>query len=213
MSVGFCGWQAVHEEEGHLKSGQQAQNGRGYTMYHGTHKNNAATIISSGFRPSKNGLLGPGVYVSRDVKKARAYPLKTADSDRVIFKLKVRVGKVKKIDKDNHTLQLSWHQNGYDTAWIPPKCGMLAIKSGKEEDCVWDPKRITVVDIAYANPQIKSGLINLIRQQAAPKKVNFAGQCDVCGLRKYSSHVIQSCWECDKVICPFMSKHVCRKWN
>ncbi|XP_067910157.1 uncharacterized protein [Heterodontus francisci] len=175
MSVEFYGWQVIYEDKGHLKSGQELQSGSGYTMYHGTHKNNAANIICSGFVPSKDGLLGPGVYISRDMNKARAYPKQIAAQDRVVFKLKVRVGKVKKIDMDNHPLQTTWHQNGYDSAWIPPKCGMMCIPSGKEEDCVWDPKRITVVDIAYADDQVKKDLRKLIRQQTMAKKEKVKG--------------------------------------
>ena len=32
---------------------------------------------------------------------------------------------------------------GYDTAWVPPHCGM--VPSGLEEDCVYDTKRIVVL--------------------------------------------------------------------
>ncbi|XP_041030200.1 grass carp reovirus (GCRV)-induced gene 2o [Carcharodon carcharias] len=211
MSVEFYGWQAIYEDKGHLKAGQELQDGRGYTMYHGTHKNNAANIIRLGFIPSKDGLLGPGIYVSRDMNKARAYPKLIADHDKVVFKLKVRVGKVKKIDLDNHPLQKTWHQQGYDCAWVPPKCGMSFIPSGKEEDCIWDPKRITVVDVAYANDLVKKDLRKLICKQPMAKKVKLKDQCDVCGYQKYSSHVIQKCWGCEKDICPFLSKHVCKE--
>ncbi|XP_020384979.1 uncharacterized protein LOC109929805 [Rhincodon typus] len=211
MSIEFYGWQVIHEDNGHLKSGQELINGRGYTMYHGTHKNNAASIIQSGFVPSQDGLLGAGVYVSRDVTKAKAYPKQTATCDKVVFKLKVRVGKVKKIDTDNHPLQKTWHQHGYDTAWVPPKCGMLFIPSGKEEDCIWNPKRITVVDIAYADDQVKKDLKKLIHEKAAAKNAKVTDQCDVCGYQKDSSHTVHRCWGCENVICPFMSKHVCKK--
>ncbi|GCC23168.1 hypothetical protein chiPu_0001561 [Chiloscyllium punctatum] len=208
MSIEFYGWQVIHEDNSHLKSGQELKNGRGYTMYHGTHKNNAASIIKSGFIPSKDGLLGAGVYVSRDVTKAKAYPKLTAASDKVVFKLKVRAGKVKKIDVDNHPLQKTWHQHGYDSAWVPPNCRMLSIPSGKEEDCIWDPKQITVVDIAYADDQVKKDLKKLIHKNTAAKT---RGLCDVCGCQRDSSHVIHRCWGCEKVICSFMSKHVCKK--
>ncbi|XP_043532343.1 grass carp reovirus (GCRV)-induced gene 2o [Chiloscyllium plagiosum] len=208
MSIEFYGWQVIHEDNSHLKSGQELKNGRGYTMYHGTHKNNATSIIKSGFIPSKDGLLGAGVYVSRDVTKAKAYPKLAAASDKVVFKLKVGVGKVKKIDVDNHPLQRTWHQHGYDSAWVPPNCRMFSIPSGKEEDCIWDPKRITVVDIAYADDQVKKDLKKLIHKNAAAKT---RGHCDVCGYQRDSSHVIHRCWGCEKVICSFMSKHVCKK--
>ena len=41
--------------------------------YHGTTAYAAAQIITSGFRPSRGGMLGPGVYWSDDVKKTRPY--------------------------------------------------------------------------------------------------------------------------------------------
>uniref|UniRef100_A0A3B3D6Y2 Grass carp reovirus (GCRV)-induced gene 2p n=1 Tax=Oryzias melastigma TaxID=30732 RepID=A0A3B3D6Y2_ORYME len=116
-----------------------------YKMFHGTSVASARLIIANGFQPSSSGLLGKGVYVSRDKTKASAYPRNAPSSDRVVFELSVRVGRVKRIDKDNHPLQLTWSSNGYDTAWIPPKCGMLCIPSGLEEDCVFDPKRLLIL--------------------------------------------------------------------
>ncbi|KAK9979107.1 hypothetical protein ABG768_012552 [Culter alburnus] len=73
-----------------------------YIMYHGTTMFNAMRIMSEGFSPSADGMLGPGVYKT-------------------------------------------WPEHGYDTAWVPPNCGM--VKSGLEENCVHDPSRITVLDV------------------------------------------------------------------
>ncbi|KAJ8254648.1 hypothetical protein GJAV_G00195470 [Gymnothorax javanicus] len=115
-----------------------------YTMYHGTSKEAARQIKASGFRQSRDGMLGRGVYVSRDVQKASKYPLDIPASERVVLKLKVSVGSVKKIDYQGHPLQKTWHKHGYDTAWVPPNCGM--VPSGQEEDCVWDPNRITIIE-------------------------------------------------------------------
>lgn len=117
-----------------------------YIMYHGTTLQAAQDIKRNGFRRSSHGMLGPGVYVSRSVDKAKRYPLNPDRGQRlVIIKLKVRVGKVKRIDKQGHPLQRTWHEHGYDTAWVPPNCGM--VPSGLEEDCVWDPDRIEVLEI------------------------------------------------------------------
>uniref|UniRef100_S4RLZ3 PARP catalytic domain-containing protein n=1 Tax=Petromyzon marinus TaxID=7757 RepID=S4RLZ3_PETMA len=118
---------------------------RVYTMYHGTNVASAKAICSEGFRQSAGGMLGRGVYVSRNIDKARRYPLDTEDHLKVILKLEVDVGKVKKIDSQNHPLRLTWHDEGYDTAWVPAGCGMVT--SQLEEDCVWDPERVKVVDI------------------------------------------------------------------
>ncbi|XP_056587844.1 grass carp reovirus (GCRV)-induced gene 2e [Triplophysa dalaica] len=129
-----------------LKSFIQPQEGNIYRMYHGTSRNAAEVIKASGFKQSATGMLGRGVYLSRDLEKASRYPMdKTLPVDqRVVLRVKVNVGKVKKIDSQNHPMQKTWHDKGYDTAWCPPGCGM--VPSGLEEDCVWDPKRITIID-------------------------------------------------------------------
>lgn len=91
-------------------------------------------------------MLGEGVYLSRDVAKAAHYPLDVDDDDlegRVILECLVNVGKVKKIDSLGHPMQQTWAILGYDTAWVPPHCGM--VPSGLEEDCVWNPERIVVL--------------------------------------------------------------------
>eukprot|EP00397_Hematodinium_sp_SG-2012_P051920 GEMP01061120.1.p1 GENE.GEMP01061120.1~~GEMP01061120.1.p1 ORF type:complete len:192 (+),score=6.76 GEMP01061120.1:475-1050(+) len=106
-------------------------------MFHGTSQANALSIEKTKlFTPSTGGMLGPGVYASTDIKKARSY-------GPVVFKLEVRLGKVKKIDRHGHPLQKNWQSNGYDTAWVPAKCGMVA--SGLTENCIKDPSRIRII--------------------------------------------------------------------
>ncbi|XP_062407929.1 uncharacterized protein LOC134099153 [Sardina pilchardus] len=117
-----------------------------YTMYHGTSKEVAQIIKKNGFKPSSDGMLGPGVYLSRDLQKASHYPLDLREHERAVLKVVVNVGKVKRVDRQGHPLQKTWHYNGYNTAWCPPKCGM--VRSGLEEDCVWDPKRIKVLEVS-----------------------------------------------------------------
>lgn len=129
-----------------LKPWVEHRGHRSYIMYHGTTLEAARDIKRNGFRRSSGGMLGPGVYVSRSVDKAKRYPLKPDPDERLaIIKLKVRVGKVKRIDRQDHPLQETWHKHGYDTAWVPPNCGM--VPSGLEEDCVWDPARIEVLEM------------------------------------------------------------------
>ncbi|XP_052393944.1 grass carp reovirus (GCRV)-induced gene 2e [Carassius gibelio] len=127
-----------------LQSRTEPVNGNVYRMYHGTTERAAEQIKISGFQPSAGGMLGRGVYLSRDLNKASRYPLDNP-RERVVIRVKVNVGRVKKIDKQPHPLQKTWHDHGYDTAWCPPNCGM--VKSGLEEDCVWDPRRITIIDV------------------------------------------------------------------
>ncbi|XP_071184880.1 uncharacterized protein [Salvelinus alpinus] len=128
----------------------EPEDGKTYVMYHGTAKQAAEKIRASGFRPSPSGMLGRGVYLSRDLQKASRYPLELPENQRVVIRVKVNVGKVKRIDRQDHPLRTTWHENGYDTAWVPPKCGM--VKSGLEEDCVWDPKRVTVLEDDFTLP-------------------------------------------------------------
>ncbi|XP_026854268.1 grass carp reovirus (GCRV)-induced gene 2o isoform X2 [Electrophorus electricus] len=200
--VNFAGWRTVEET---LSSGKKPKNSRVYPMYHGTHINNAKDIIINGFKASIDGLLGQGVYVSRNIDKAKCYPLNTDKRERVVFKLKVNVGKVKKIDCDNHPLQKSWHQNGYDSAWIPPNSNVSAIKSGREEDCVWDPIRITVIGVVCCMDNDKRWeLRRLIRNQLR------TGECSLCGQNTPDRpHHIQDCWECSERICLFQREHRC----
>lgn len=136
-----------------LESYEAPGDHRLYTMYHGTSQQAAAVILREGFRQSCDGMLGQGVYLTRDLQKASAYPQHLPVSERVVLRVMVNVGRVKRIDHQGHPLQKTWHYHGYDTAWCPPNCGM--VPSGLEEDCVWDPSRITVIDVIQ--PRVGAG--------------------------------------------------------
>lgn len=219
----FFGWEVTYDDDSpHVKLGaSQAPKDRGvYTMYHGTSVANAKLIITNGFQQSPSGMLGKGVYVSRDQKKAERYPLRMNSSERVALELHVRVGRVKRIDKDNHPMQYTWSTQGFDTAWVPPNCGMNAVPSGLEEDCVFDPKRVKVVGIAKAPGNNLTELKQLVAKSLADSSIrdgsaasHNGGAVDVCSLcnRKTqdSPHFKQSCWGCGQDICNLMIKHVC----
>lgn len=108
-------------------------------MYHGTSEKNARSILREGFNRdlSKDGMLGRGIYCSRDRRKAEQY-------GSVLLVLDVRCGWVKKYgcaaDLTSNRCK-NWHNEGFDCAWVPPGVN----RSGLEENCVWDPSRITVV--------------------------------------------------------------------
>uniref|UniRef100_A0A3Q3F0J0 PARP catalytic domain-containing protein n=1 Tax=Labrus bergylta TaxID=56723 RepID=A0A3Q3F0J0_9LABR len=123
-------------------------NGKKYVMYHGTTSQAARSIMAKGFQQSSGGMLGPGVYLSRDLNKASRYPIDHPEHDRVVIKVVVNVGRVIAINRQGHPRQKTWHDSRYgevfDTAWVPPNCGM--VPSGLEEDCVWDPSRIKIND-------------------------------------------------------------------
>ncbi|CAK6981719.1 uncharacterized protein LOC128379345 [Scomber scombrus] len=122
-----------------------------YVMYHGTSRANIVSILRYGFFQSKRGLLGSGVYLSRDLKKASYYPNGHPDNDKVVFRVLVEVGRVITIDNKDHPRRKTWQDPRYgpvfDTAWIPPGCGLV-----REVDCVWDPNRITILDIIHPQP-------------------------------------------------------------
>lgn len=144
------------EDDGDLPHGVQVLgasepiSGNMYVMYHGTSRQSAESIRSLGFRRSAEGMLGPGVYLSRSLEKASRYPINHPERDRVVIKVSVNVGKVIVINHQNHPKQKTWHNHGYDTAWVPPNCGM--VKSGLEENCVWDPTRVTIIGTIRPQP-------------------------------------------------------------
>lgn len=117
------------------------QGGRTIQMFHGTDLESAKAILRNGFIPSVTGLLGPGVYLSRDVEKAKHY-------GPVVIEAVVQVGRVAVIDKPGHRLQKTWFSAGYDAAWIPPLSGVG--KSGLEEHCIYEAKRIGVKGLTSA---------------------------------------------------------------
>lgn len=218
MSLQYFGWNVIYDEgsPGEELGAYQCPRDRGiYTMYHGTSVPNARLIIANGFKPSEGGMLGKGVYVSRDIAKAGRYPLKWPDGDRVVLKLRVRVGRVKRIDRDDHPMQYTWSSLGYDTAWVPPKCGMKAVPSGLQEDCVFNPKDVKVVGIAKAPDHVLQELQELVQVYLNPNPENAGAgagpMCPICKRKtlRESPHATQQCWGCERTICPFMLNHVC----
>lgn len=218
MSVQFFGWDVTYDDNSphELGASQTPKDSGVYTMFHGTSVASARLILANGISKSTKGMLGPGVYVSRDRKKAERYPLNSSASDRVVLQLRVRVGRVKRIDKDNHPMQYSWNSHGYDTAWVPPKCGMKAVPSGLEEDCVFDEKRVTVSGIALAPDNVQTELQGILATSlGSGGGGDNTEMCQLCKRKtaKGLPHDNQKCWGCGKNICPLMSKHFCRSGN
>lgn len=221
MSLRFFGWEVTYDDESprlELGASQQPQDKGIYKMYHGTSVANARLIITNGFQQSSGGMLGKGVYVSRDQKKAERYPLHNNPSDKVALELRVRLGRVKRIDTDNHPMQYTWSTQGYDTAWVPPNCGMKAVPSGLEEDCVSDPQRVKVVGIAKAPNTVLAELQKLVADSLTNPSARDDGAPDACSLCKRktqqgSPHIKQPCWGCGQNICTLMTKHVCSASN
>lgn len=110
--------------------------------YHGTRQENVESIKQFGFRPSPGGMLGPGVYISRDLNKAQRYGRNCHYG--VILELEVEVGAVCTIDKQGHLKQKTW-QSAFDTAWVPSNVSMVF--SQLEEGCIAAPHNIQLVRV------------------------------------------------------------------
>lgn len=215
MSVAFSGWRVEDSEytfhRGSLKVKQRPRSRGTYTMYHGTTVASARLIIASGFQQSQGGLLGKGVYVTRDVLKACNYPRNSKVSDRVVLKLRVRLGKCKEIRSDKDPLLSTWNQHGFDSAWVPPDANMSSVPSGLQENCVFDPDRVEVVGIARAHtPALEKELGKLLGKK--PEDHGARDVCSVCQRKTHRDipHVVQRCWACHQNICILMIEHKCK---
>ena len=111
--------------------------------YHGTQRKHVKNIRENGFQASVAGMLGSGVYVSRDLNKAWRYS-QPHQGDGVILELEIEVGKVCIVDKQGHKYQKNWHAF-FDTAWVPSNCKM--VHSGLEEGCIAEPRRVRLVRV------------------------------------------------------------------
>jgi len=121
-------------------------------LYHGSSPGSATSIIREGFRPSTVSttvhgmLLGQGVYVSRDIRKAMKY-------GKVVLKLLVYPGKTCHILTNNRKILSTW-QDTHDSAWIPP---LSLTASGLEETCVKDPSNIMVLGVVMGAHLLEQG--------------------------------------------------------
>eukprot|EP00118_Oscarella_pearsei_P012201 m.87631 g.87631 ORF g.87631 m.87631 type:complete len:156 (+) comp36548_c0_seq4:154-621(+) len=120
----------------------------GRVVYHGTTSWRADSIEAEGIRPSDDGLLGKGVYVTTDIDKAWREAEKKiredglAGSRPTVLLYICRMGKVKTIDSIYHPMGTTWHTlHNYDTAWIP--AGVT--KRGSPENCVFNPSRLSLL--------------------------------------------------------------------
>ena len=118
-----------------------------FVMYHATDRGNVKSILDNGFRPSVGGMLGPGLYLSRDINKTRNY-------GDVCFKLLVYTGRTKRMDSaDNGG---SWRESN-DSAYLPPHNDVVS--SGREETCVKSVKQVKILGIAYGYDRSMAGYV------------------------------------------------------
>lgn len=106
-----------------------------FVMYHGTKLENVESILKNGLKASEKGMLGAGVYASREIDKTLAY-------GPVTFTLIVLTGRVCRVEVDKGPETLAW-QKTHDTAWVPNG----VVPSGRQENCVKDANRVRILGI------------------------------------------------------------------
>ena len=103
-------------------------------LYHGTSLQAALNIQEQGFktdRISHGSNLGRGVYASSSIAKANSY---ANDKTSVVLLLKVDLGRCAMTTR----MRTDWHP-AFDSIYYR--------NSYADEFCIWDPKRVTVVDV------------------------------------------------------------------
>jgi hypothetical protein len=119
-------------------------------MCAGTSLEAAISIQAAGFQRERSGTnagakLGHGTYITTTLEKAMGYAKKMPHAG-CVFILQVDLGKCLKLAA-NDTMRKTWHEQGYDSAWLPKD----AVGVAAEEHCVWDPMRIKIVDVVLGN--------------------------------------------------------------
>lgn len=119
------------------------------TFYHATNTENALRIQEGGFviPAGPGGLLGRGVYCTSTFQKAMEY-LKGPHGG-IIFVLKIDLGNCKQLVK-NDPMMTTWQLHGFDSAWAPFSA-VDPVDNEKEENCIKDPERITIVQALAGN--------------------------------------------------------------
>lgn len=123
-----------------------SQSNRGFWAYHGTSKANAEKIMKDGFKTSSNGMLGKGVYVSRDLEKAECFARShngIRKEDGHIVSVWVEPGQVATVDASSGSssaARQAWRGAGFNTAFTPAGEGVK-----REEHCVSDAAAVTPI--------------------------------------------------------------------
>ena len=114
---------------------------RKYRFFHGSTWAAAQQILQSGFIPSQNGCLGPGIYVAREDKATRFAKTRATECGYEyggLIELVVTVRNPKYVLKND----LSWQSEGYDACRAEQTTA-----STNMEWCIRDPSTITVLGV------------------------------------------------------------------
>lgn len=104
--------------------------------YHGTDPFTAKIIFQNGFKASQSGLLGRGVYVTKNRRFAKCL-------GRTVIKVNVDLGNVL-VNPPPEEWE-NWHEKGYDSVHMES----TATNPNREQHCIYDPKRVTFLEIIY----------------------------------------------------------------
>eukprot|EP00438_Fugacium_kawagutii_P018681 Skav217886 [mRNA] locus=scaffold67:153127:154440:+ [translate_table: standard] len=109
--------------------------GKVETVFHGTSKEAAKAILKEGFNPSKDGLLGKGVYVTTDPSKAKAFAGKDGD----VLRVAANLGHVQTVDaraaRKHGFSETAWHKT-HDAAFVP-QGGPHCMKGNGQQRTAW----------------------------------------------------------------------------
>jgi len=111
-----------------------------FVMYHSTKREYIQDILTNGLKVSdkkEHLVLGSGLYVSRDLNKAKPYGHFT-------LKLLVYPGKTKTVVDPDDPLKTEWQQE-FSSAWIPPKNRVTG--SQLEETCVKSAAQVRILGL------------------------------------------------------------------
>ena len=122
-------------------------------MWHGTSSAAGMEIVrAQRFKPSAKGLLGPGIYLSRNRRKAEHYRRKAGD-DGVMLRCRARMGACKTLVKRD-PLMKTWHDEidpklgyHYNSAFAPEGVTKIRGQPSREEHCIFNPDRIDRIEI------------------------------------------------------------------
>lgn len=111
------------------------------TLYHGTNPAAAQAIVSTQtFRPGSVGNLGPGVYMSRDIRICKMFGSH-------ILSATVNPGKVENVKGWTGT---AWHSTGADTAFLD--ASLSPRNPPLEEWCIRVPSKASITSIKQIAP-------------------------------------------------------------
>jgi hypothetical protein len=119
-------------------------------FYHGTSLCAILDIQNNGFDVKMSGTnagasLGPGVYVTASLEKALNYA-KCNPGEGGVLILEVDLGRCYRVRSNEQTERTAWASLGYDSAWAA-----VGVIGKREENCVRDPARIRLTDVALGN--------------------------------------------------------------